>query len=235
MSEAADPARTSPQPRRDGHPTDAVDDDDGEATTLAEPSLSAAAFNAMYPELRRLAAVVAPPGVEADDLVHDAVARVLARIRRSGTVDDPKAYLARTIINLARSRRRRWAARRSTVTPSPRIINADAPEPDAVSAWLDLLQPRQRACLWLRFVQDRSVQDTAELLGCSPGTVKSQTAKALDNLRRAGLADPTVADLESAHPRDETTRSRPDLHPEVTPQPEGPAAPSPIDQKAGTP
>ena len=47
------------------------------------------------------------------------------------------------------------------------------------------LPPRQRAVLVLRFYCDLNIYQTAAALGCTPGTVKSQTAKALDSLRRA--------------------------------------------------
>jgi len=53
------------------------------------------------------------------------------------------------------------------------------------------LPARQRATLVLRFYCDLSVDQCAEVLGCSPGTVKSQTARALDAVRRTlGPADP---------------------------------------------
>ena len=57
------------------------------------------------------------------------------------------------------------------------------------------LPMRQRAVLVLRYFQDLSVEQTADALGCSIGTVKSQAHHALDKLREA-LADP--ADLEES-------------------------------------
>jgi RNA polymerase sigma factor (sigma-70 family) len=52
-------------------------------------------------------------------------------------------------------------------------------------AALARLGPRQRACVVLRYYEDLSIEQTAEILDCSPGTVKSQTARALDSLRHA--------------------------------------------------
>jgi len=156
------------------------------------PTIPADDFEAMYPGLLRLARVVAPPGTDPADLLHEAVARCLARFRRRGAVDDAETYIARSVINLSRSRRRQHLAR-SAATPSEwPPAAADPPgEPDEVAALLDQLHPRQRACLWLRFGEDLSVERTAALLGCSEGTVKSQTSKALRRLRLGDAATPT--------------------------------------------
>jgi RNA polymerase sigma factor (sigma-70 family) len=53
----------------------------------------------------------------------------------------------------------------------------------SVARALDRLGPRQRACIVLRFFEDLSESATAETLGCSIGTVRSQTFKALQRLR----------------------------------------------------
>jgi RNA polymerase sigma factor (sigma-70 family) len=155
-------------------------------TGARDDGLTAEQFAEWYDELLRLANVVAPPGIDGADVLHDALASCLGRFRRRGPVADAKAYLARAIINEARARRRQWR-RRARVDVTERVPNRSPFDElngqDASVALLDGLPPRQRACLYLRFIEDRSVEETADLLGCTTGTVKSQTAKALAHLR----------------------------------------------------
>jgi DNA-directed RNA polymerase specialized sigma24 family protein len=64
-----------------------------------------------------------------------------------------------------------------------RVRAVEAPERQSLQHALAAVPPRQRACLVLRFYDDLSVAETARLLGCTEGTVKSQTSRGLDTLR----------------------------------------------------
>src|SRR5258708_31315935 len=84
-------------------------------------------------------------------------------------------------------RRRRWAGEVSTGSlpdfGSCGDAMRDADERDVVWRALGRLGPRQRAVLVLRYYEDLTEAQAAEVLGCSLGTVKSQTAKAMARLR----------------------------------------------------
>ena len=123
----------------------------------------------------------------AEDLVQTALARgyvAWARIRKTGT---PVAYVHRSIINahIDETRRPRWRRERSvSEPPEPTSSNffTDAGG-EEIRAALAQLPPRMRAAVVLRHWLDYSVEESADLLGCSEGTVKSQTARAVAKLR----------------------------------------------------
>ena len=120
-----------------------------------------------------------------EDLLQTALTKAwFARARIEG---DPEPYVRRIMVTTATSWwRRRWVQE----VPSARVPEPSAaPGPDGWADGHDLwtalghLPRRQRAVVVLRYLEDRSECETADLLQCSVGTVKSQCAKALAKLR----------------------------------------------------
>jgi RNA polymerase sigma-70 factor (sigma-E family) len=122
----------------------------------------------------------------AEDLVQTALMRAARQWRRAR--DFPEAYTRRVVVNLAKDR---WRQRGRRPAEAPLDIDVAEAETDAFGDRDALLRaarrlaPGQRAVLVLRYFDDLSVEETAAALGCSAGTVKSQTARALENLRAA--------------------------------------------------
>lgn len=125
---------------------------------------------------------------EAEDLVHEAFVRVVGRLRHLRTHDAFDAYLLRTVVNLHTSRLRRLRVERRYLArvrlrSSDAVAPHDVGERDRIWRALDRLPKRQRAAVVLRYAEDRSERETADLLRCSVPAVKSLTARALDTLR----------------------------------------------------
>ncbi len=130
-----------------------------------------------------------------EDLLQDVLFRASRHWRR---IEDPDAYLRRALVNAANSR---WRRRRPREEPweetSDRGMAGEAeriPVRDGLLTALRALSPRQRAVLILRYFADLSEGQTAAILGCSPGSVKTHAARGLHRMR-AVLADdqPVVA------------------------------------------
>jgi RNA polymerase sigma-70 factor (sigma-E family) len=139
-------------------------------------------------QLRRTAYLLSHDWHTADDLVSTALHKLYLHWGRARQATNVDAYLHRMLVNSwIDVKRRPWSRREeSTETLPERPMPAEPPGDEA--GLLDLLQtlpPRRRAVLVLRFYCDRSVEETAEILGISTGTVKSQTARGLDVLRAA--------------------------------------------------
>lgn len=101
----------------------------------------------------------------------------------------PQAFARTVLLNLARDRWR-WLKRRPPEVPLDRAIDPAAPEAAASSLREEVLlravrrlPAHQRAVLILRYFEERSVAESAGVLGCSEGTIKSQTHRALAGLR----------------------------------------------------
>jgi RNA polymerase sigma-70 factor (sigma-E family) len=136
-----------------------------------------------------------------EDLTQSALQRLWPHWPRVAAGGDPFPYTQRIMVNLCTSwRRRRWQVERPAASP-PDAAGADpmtaVEEQDALDRWLARLPARQRAVVVLRFVCDLDVAATADRLGCSAGTVKSQTAKALRSLRHADPARESVKQEEA--------------------------------------
>lgn len=136
-------------------------------------------------------------GVEADaeDLLQEALTRTAARWPRVRTKGDPTAYVRMVMLNQVRTNWRRHRILRLESTPSvpePQVRSTSSDEGDGLLlSTLGMLPAGQRAVLYLRYCEDLSETETARLLGCSVGTVKSQSHAGLRRLRglAPGLAD----------------------------------------------
>lgn len=141
--------------------------------------------------LRRAAFLITGDWTSADDVTQEALVRLyVAMPRLQGHVDSMLGYARRTVVDVAidaarkRGTRKRYEAQEPAPHPLPDVAVAHA-ERAMIMAALGSLAPRQRAVVVLRYFEDLSVEQTAEVMGCSHGTVKNQTAHGLDTLRRS--------------------------------------------------
>jgi RNA polymerase sigma factor (sigma-70 family) len=105
-------------------------------------------------------------------------------VRQAG---DPDAYVRAIVIHENSKRFRKHRVREDLRAAVPELgMDADDGLADRVALRhaLSLLGPRQRAVIVLRFWLDMSEAATAQALGCSVGTVKSQASRALATLRK---------------------------------------------------
>jgi RNA polymerase sigma-70 factor (sigma-E family) len=139
--------------------------------------------------LLRQARLLVPDDREAEDLLQTALLR-LAR-HWSDRVDSPIAYVRTTLVNLTRDRARRRHLVPVPAEPDHRVVAPDADHAEAIAARSRLdevlrsLPVRQRITVVLRIIEGLSEAETAEVMHCSPGTVKSNLARGLDRARAA--------------------------------------------------
>lgn len=130
----------------------------------------------------------------AEDLTQTALAKAYRSWRRVAGSDNPEAYVRRMLVtcNIDRFRKRR--VKESLTDAPPERAGRDeavarVDERGVLMAALAQLPPRQRAVVVMRYWEDLSEAEAAEVLGCSQGTVKSQASKGLAKLRTyPGLA-----------------------------------------------
>jgi RNA polymerase sigma-70 factor (sigma-E family) len=157
------------------------------------------------PALLRAAWLLTDDWQHAEDLVQTALAKTLPRWSKIARQDGRDAYVRRTMIRTFLSwRTRRWTGE----IPFDRLPEPDGDgDLDATDVRLVLLDAvrdlprRQRAVVVLRYFEDLTEASTAAALGCSVGTVKSYSARALDQLRKhSGLSALFDEEMSDAKP-----------------------------------
>ena len=118
-----------------------------------------------------------------EDLLQEVLSRLALRWSSVRKADNLDGYVHRALVNTATSWRRRRSWHERPVDRMPDGATSDPSYDDTVLQALLTLPPRQRAVVVLRHYVDQSEQQTALLMGCSVGTVKSQHAKAVARLR----------------------------------------------------
>ncbi len=174
---------------------------------------------AVSPRLRRTAFLLCGDWHTAEDLAQTTLAKMFVAWRRISQMDALQPYATRALVNtyLAGQRRKRAAELLLSRLPD-RAVEPHEPELRLmVLDALATLPAKARAVVVLRYWEDLSVEQVADLLGCSPGNVKSQSARSLDKLRAV------LGDMAAEHgPLDHPPPTRPDetvLAPTPPPRP----------------
>lgn len=138
--------------------------------------------------LLRAAWLLTGDAAKAEDLLQTALATAWRNWRQISRCESPEAYVRRILYTSYISWwRRRWRAELPTAEPPEQHSSGDhareAADRDVIRRALAELSRQQRAVVVLRYVEDLSVAETAELLRCSQNTVKVQASRALAALR----------------------------------------------------
>ena len=150
------------------------------------------------PRAGRIAYLLTGDPELAEDLAQEAFVRLMGRL---GSIRDDAviaAYLRRSIVNLARKHWRKLGSERGYVRrggagpPFDRETQPDLDGRDELWRALGRLPYRQRAAIALRFYEDLSERETARVLGCAVGTVKSSVSRGLQRMREEMVDDEDV-------------------------------------------
>jgi RNA polymerase sigma-70 factor (sigma-E family) len=155
-------------------------------------------LSAREPALQRTALLLTGDPHSAQDLVQTTLAKLYLAWDRIEDHEHVDAYARRVLLNEHRSAWRRPWRRREVVTEA--VPEGDQPASeydgahDAVWAFVATLPPRQRAVIVLRYYEDLTEPETADVLGISVGTVKSQASRAIAALRAHVDQHPEITD-----------------------------------------
>jgi RNA polymerase sigma-70 factor (sigma-E family) len=158
---------------------------DGEFTQFAHAS---------WASLYRTAYLLIGDAAEAEDLVQTTLAKTYASWSKVRDVDAAPGYARTVLVNTATSwfRKRSWRNERPTAEPPDLVHEPDPSDRPALMSALAVLPPRQRAVIVLRYYEDLTEAETADMLGITVGTVKSQAHKALAALRASVGDHPAI-------------------------------------------
>lgn len=149
----------------------------------------AAILHAAEPGLLRLALLLTGDREAAADLTQETFARAWAARRRVVGVDQPRAYLRTIMVNLARregrTRKHQESLELAADHAAPGDHALEVVTKEVMSRALKALPTGQRTAVALRFYEQLSEKETAHLMGCSVGNVKSQTSRGVAALRRS--------------------------------------------------
>ncbi len=153
-----------------------------------------AVFRSDYPRLVALARFLLDRQVEAEEVVQEAFARVLAKASPGLEPAEATAYVHRAVVNGCRDglRRRRvarafgdpepWRSRTASDSTDTATVAAGATERRVVLEAIRTLPVRQREVVVLRYLAERSTAETAAILGISEGSVKTHLSRGLSAL-----------------------------------------------------
>ncbi|MGI5245350.1 SigE family RNA polymerase sigma factor [Dactylosporangium sp. CA-139066] len=144
--------------------------------------------SARLPALHRAAYLLcAGDSHRADDIVQNTITKLYQHWKRVSRTENIDAYVHRMLVHAVIDEKRAAWSRVSLFAAAADVPAAephtDVDERDRLVAALRQLPPRQRAVLVMRFLLDRPIEEVAEALNCSIGTVKSQSSRGIEALR----------------------------------------------------
>lgn len=144
-------------------------------------------FDAEFRPLKRLAYLLTADWTEAEDLAQEAMVRTYRAWHRIRMRKQPGAYARTVLVNKHRSMLRRAVVEaKHVVARMPDPVPPEGLDEDQVVVWqaVQTLPPKERQVLVLRYYEDMSQQQIADVMSIPVGTVKSITHRALKHLRR---------------------------------------------------
>ncbi len=138
-------------------------------------------YRSHYARLVVLARLMTGAMASAEEIVQDAFVQLY---RKWSSIEYPTTYVRIAVVNGCHSHGRRQALERRSRKPDrePEVFDTTA---IAVRDALEVLTPRQRAAVVLRYFDDLSEREIAQTLGCRPGTVKSLLARSIKKLKES--------------------------------------------------